>query len=167
MENAQIESVPDEGQYVTLGIGQEVFAIGVECVQEILDVRPISRVPNAPSFLIGLIDVRGRGVPVIDLRVKLGLPAVPPTETTRILVLETAIQGRTRILGLLADRVSEVTGLDGRRIDPPPEIGMHWRSEYIRGVGRCNGAFVIVFDLARLFAGEEAALIDPCLLAAE
>src|SRR5260221_14249340 len=96
--------VPDDSQFVTLGIGQEVFAVPVETVQEILDMRPVFRIPEAPPYLAGLIDVRGRGVPVIDLRLKLGLPAAAPTRHTRILVLEGAMAGRRTGLGPIADR---------------------------------------------------------------
>lgn len=149
----------DESQYVTLGIDREVFAIPVARVQEILDPCPISRLPHAPAYLLGMIDVRGRGVPVIDLRTKLGLPAAEATSSTRILVLEVEVAGRDLVLGLQADRVFEVTGLDGGTLDPPPEVGVRWRSEYIVGVGRRNGAFVVVFDLSRLFASEDACLL--------
>src|SRR6185437_1750092 len=98
-------------QYVTLGIDREVFAIPVESVQEILDMREVSRMPHAPTYLLGITDVRGRSVPVIDLRTKLGLPSVPTTANTRILVSEVPIDGRSMVLGLVADRVFEVTGL--------------------------------------------------------
>jgi purine-binding chemotaxis protein CheW len=102
-------------QFVTLGIDQEVFAVPVDTVVEILDMRPMFRLPEAPPYLAGLIDVRGRSVPVIDLRVKLGLPATATTETTRILVLEITIEGRPLALGLIADRVFEVMGsISGR-----------------------------------------------------
>jgi purine-binding chemotaxis protein CheW len=149
-----------DGQFVTLGIGQEVFAVPVEVVVEILDMRPAFRIPEAPSYLVGLIDVRGRGVPVVDLRTKLGLPGVPPGESTRILVLEIPMAGRTLALGLIADRVFEVAALEGDGIEAPPDIGVRWRSDYIRGVGRRGDSFVIVFDLARLFSADEAALLD-------
>ncbi|MGE5503388.1 MAG: chemotaxis protein CheW [Actinomycetota bacterium] len=153
--------VPADGaQFVTLGVDGEVFAVGVEAVREILDVRPVARMPNAPAFLLGLIDVRGQAVPVVDLRVKLGLVAAAVTPQTRIVVLDAQVGGRPLALGLLADQVFEVTGLDEGRIEQPPEIGIRWRSDYIRGVGRRNGTFVIVFDLGRLLTGEEAALLD-------
>lgn len=147
------------GQYVTLGIDRETFAVEVERVREILDMRPISKVPNAPAFLLGMIDVRGQGVPVIDLRVKLGMPAVPPTEQTRILVLEAKLGGRLRPMGLVADRVFEVAPLSEGDMEPPPDVGVRWRSEYIRCIGNHGGTFVIVFDLDHLLAGEEAALL--------
>jgi purine-binding chemotaxis protein CheW len=148
-----------DAQFVTLGIDHEVFAVPVETVVEILDMRPMFRVPDAPAHLAGLIDVRGRGVPVIDLRVKLGLATAPPTETTRIMVLEVPVGGRQLVLGLVADRVFEVAALDHGRIEPPPDIGNRWRCDYIRGVGRRGDSFVIVFDLGRLFASDEQALL--------
>jgi purine-binding chemotaxis protein CheW len=148
-----------ELQFVTLGIEREVFGVPVESVLEILDMRPIFQVPEAPSYLLGLIDLRGRSVPVLDLRTKLGLPRVAATETTRILVLEVAIAGRPLVLGLVADRVFEVIALATSDIEPPPDIGIRWRSEYIRGIGHRDARFVIIFDLARLFSTEDAIAI--------
>jgi purine-binding chemotaxis protein CheW len=153
-----------EGQFVTLAIDREVFAVPVESVLEILDMRQPSRVPEAPPYMLGLIDLRGRSVPVLDLRGKLGLPAVPPTETTRILVLEVAIAGKPLVLGLVADRVIEVMAFNAGEIEPAPEIGVRWRSDYILGVGHRDGRFVIIFNLARLFLKEDtAALLDSAV----
>ncbi|HUI95540.1 MAG TPA: chemotaxis protein CheW [Xanthobacteraceae bacterium] len=150
----------ESGPCVTLGIDREVFAVPVEAVQEILAMRPVFRIPDAPRYLRGLIDVRGQGVPVIDLRIKLGLPAAPETENTRILVLEVPVSGRRLILGLVADRVFEVAELDDGQVAPPPDVGTRWRSDYIRGIGRRNNTFVVVLDLPRLFSAEEARLLD-------
>jgi purine-binding chemotaxis protein CheW len=158
------EAVRIDTQFVTLGIDREIFAVPVETVLEILDMRELFRMPDAPAWLAGLIDVRGRSVPVIDLRVKLGLPAAAVTEGTRIMVLEVPISGRQLVLGLVADRVYEVAPLDAGRLEPPPDIGTKWRSEYIRGVGRRGERFVVVFDLGRLFESDEPALFgasDP------
>ena len=149
-----------DAQFVTLGIDREVFAVPVEAVLEILDMRPMFRIPEAPGYLAGLIDVRGRGVPVIDLRLKLGLPAQAPTETTRILVLEFMVGEQPLVLGLVADRVIEVITLDKREIQPAPAIGLQWRSDYISGVGRRNDNFVIIFALSHLFSSSDVALIS-------
>jgi purine-binding chemotaxis protein CheW len=150
----------EEGvQFVTLGIGEEIFAVPVESVVEILANRPMFRVPDAPSYVMGLIDVRGRAVPVIDLRLKLALPAVAATENTRILVLEIPVNDRQLVLGLATDRVFEVTALDERQIEQPPDIGLRWRSDYIKGVGRRRDSFVVIFDLHHLFSTEEGALL--------
>jgi purine-binding chemotaxis protein CheW len=157
---AETASTKGDAQFVTLGIEREVFAVPVEAVLEILDMRPIFRMPDAPPYLAGLVDVRGRGVPTIDLRLKLGLPAVTANESTRILVLEIPVGGRQLVLGLIADRVFEVATLNAQEIAPPPDIGVTWRSDYIRGVGHRGNGFVIVFDLARLFSSDEVALLD-------
>jgi purine-binding chemotaxis protein CheW len=144
-------------QFVTLGIDREIFAVPVELVLEILDMREMFRVPDAPPHFVGLIDVRGLGVPVIDLRMKLGLQGTAVTEGTRIMVLEVPVSGRQLVLGLVADRVYEVAPLDNGRLEPPPEIGSKWHSDYINGVGRRGEKFVVVFDLGRLFASDEQA----------
>ena len=152
-------AVQDDGQYVTLGIDREVFAVPVDAVIEILDMREIFRLPEAPVYLAGLIDVRGRAVPVIDLRTKLGLPKAETTPSTRILVLEVPVAERRLVLGLITDRVFEVTSLGEQEVEPAPDIGLTWRSDYIKGVGRNDDGFVIVFDLARLFSADEAAYL--------
>jgi purine-binding chemotaxis protein CheW len=152
-------AVSHDAQFVTLGIDREVFAVPVDAVLEILDMRQMFRIPEAPNYLAGLIDVRGRGVPVVDLRLKLGLPAQPATEMTRILVLEFTVGEQKLVLGLIADRVIEVITLDKREIQPAPAIGLQWRSDYISGVGRRNDNFVIIFALARLFSSSDVALI--------
>ena len=149
-----------DAQFVTLGIDREVFAVPVDAVLEILDMRPMFRIPEAHGYLAGLIDVRGRGVPVIDLRLKLGLPAQAANEMTRILVLEFSVGEQKLVLGLIADRVIEVITLDKREIQPAPAIGLQWRSDYISGVGRRNDNFVIIFELARLFSSSDVALIS-------
>jgi len=146
-------------QYVTLGVGEEVFAVEVTRVHEILDFGPVVRLPNAPEHVLGMIDVRRRAVPVIDLRVKLGLSPTVKTEHSRIIVLDVDIGARTVVLGLLSDRVYEVTDLSDHALEPPPDIGMRWRSDYIRGVGRRGDSFVIIFDLSRLFSDDEVPLL--------
>ncbi|MDA8233186.1 MAG: chemotaxis protein CheW [Magnetospirillum sp.] len=146
-------------QFVTLGIDREVFAVEVDVVREILDFRPLTKVPNTPPFVLGILDVRGRGVPVIELRAKLGLPSAEVTRQTRIVVLEIPSDGKPLLLGLLTDRVFEVTPLGEHGLEPPPEIGVRWHSDYIRGIGRRGEDFVIILDLAHLFGSNDIALI--------
>lgn len=159
------DGTADNTQYVTLGAANERFAVPVERVREILQVQPIARMPNAPPHFLGMIDVRGQGVPVVDLRQKLGLGECRDNENTRIIVLQVAVDGRDIVLGLKTDRVFEVTVLDGGQLERPPEIGTKWQSDCIAGIGRRNGAFVTVFDLSRLFGTSEvarlAASVDP------
>lgn len=140
----------DHAQYLTLGLDREVFGIDIRNVREILDMRPISRLPHAPPFLVGIIDVRGTSYPIVDLRTKLGLPAVPATPATRIIILDVSIKGRTTGVGFVADCVFEVTGLDDDAMSAAPDVGGDWQSTYIAGIGRKEDGFVVVFDLERL-----------------
>ena len=140
----------EQSQYVTLGVSDELFAAPVEKVQEILDMRPIARLPQAPDTLLGMIDVRGQGIPVVDLRLALGLPEASDTENTRIIVLTLAGAEGELKMGLRADRVFEVTVLDDAELDPPPAVSGSWSGRCIAGIGRRNGRFVTVLDLERL-----------------
>jgi purine-binding chemotaxis protein CheW len=148
----------DQSQFVTLGLDGEVFGLPVAMVREILDYRQITKLPQAPAYVLGMIDVRGEAVPIIDLRAKLGLPSAAATEASRLIVMNIPLAGRETALGLLVDCVFEVTELDRNDIDPPPNVGGRWRSECIFGIGRRNGGFVVVFDLPRLLAEEDVAL---------
>lgn len=145
----------DTTQYVTCCVGDETFAITVPQVREVLDVGRFTRVPNMPPSVRGMVDVRGKAVPVIDLRVKFGLPAVEPTDHTRIIVLEVVVDGRPLVIGALTDRVYEVTALDAGAVSPPPEIGKRWGSDIIRGIGRRKEKFVIVLNLNRVFTMDD------------
>lgn len=137
-------------QYVTLGVGDEIFAVDVAQVREVLTVCPATRIPNAPSYMRGIIDVRGKSVPVIDMRARFGLPAAEDTHHTRIVVLEVEIAGRRRTVGALTDRVFEVATLEQDAIEPPPEVGERWGSEFIRGVAHRGDSFVVILDVDRL-----------------
>lgn len=150
----------DENQFVTLCLGAEVFAVPVAMVREILDYRDAFRIPEGPDYLIGLIDVRGRGVPVIDLRKKLGLKPVEPGLTTRIMVIDVTLEDRVLSLGLVADKVLEVASFSAAELDSAPDVGVPWRSDYIAGVVRRNGSFVVIFNLPKLLTASEAALLS-------
>jgi purine-binding chemotaxis protein CheW len=147
-------------QYLTLGLDGETFGIGIRNVREILDMRPISKLPHAPNFLLGMIDVRGSSYPVVDLRIKLDLPSVPATEATRIIILDVPIDNRFVGVGFVADCVFEVAGIDESQIEPPPSVGGRWKSDYLSGIGRKGEGFVIIFDLTKLMTSSSVAAID-------
>lgn len=146
-------------QFVTLGVDREVFGLPISLVREILDSCEISRLPRTPNYVLGMIDVRGEGVPVLDLRLKLGLPAAETTPTTRIIVLEIDLGTGRAVLGLRVDCVFEVTELDGDGLEPPPNFGARWRRECIAGIGRRGNTFVVVLDLPYLLADDDIALM--------
>lgn len=147
------------GQFVTLALGSEVFAVPVDYVREILDYTAPFAIPEGPAYLLGLTDVRGRATPTLDLRVKLGLPAMEPTLHTRVLVLDIPVEDRVLALGLVADRVIEVIAVEAADVEPAPDIGVKWRSEYMRGVVRRESGFVVLFDLARLLTSQDVAAL--------
>lgn len=155
-----------EGQFVTFSLGEEVFAVPVEVVREILDHEEAFKIPNGPDYLMGLRDVRGSGVPVIDLRLRLGLTKTVPTSHTRVLVLDVPVADRILSLGLVADRVYEVTPFRRDQIEGAPDIGTRWRSEYIAGVVRREKGFVVIIDLARLLSHQEVAALSSVPLSA-
>ncbi|MBP0616051.1 chemotaxis protein CheW [Jiella mangrovi] len=143
-------------QYVTLGVADSLFAVPVSRVQEILEPQPIARMPRAPEDFLGIIEVRGQSVPVIDLRLRLGMSPAEDTHDTRVIVLDVLMSGAMQKLALRADRVFEVAELDGP-LEPPVKIGGRWGAECVAGVGRRNGAFATVFDLDRLFVSQDVA----------
>jgi len=148
-----------ESQYVTFSLDNEVFAVPVSVVREILDHEDAFKIPHGPDYLLGLRDVRGQGVPVIDLRLRLGMSRTEKTPHTRALVLDVPIAEKILTLGLVADRVYEVVPFRDEEIEGAPDIGVRWPSDYIAGVVRRNGGFVVIVDLARLFSGAEVAIM--------
>ncbi|CAK7254794.1 chemotaxis protein CheW [Shinella yambaruensis] len=148
-----------ESQFVTFSLDNEVFAVPVSVVREILDHEDAFKIPHGPEYLLGLRDVRGQGVPVIDLRLRLGMTRTEKTPHTRALVLDVPIGEKTLTLGLVADRVFEVIPFRDDEIEGAPDIGVRWPSDYIAGVVRRNGGFVVIVDLARLFSGAEVAMM--------
>ena len=147
-------------EFVTFSLGEELFAVPVDVVREILDHEEPFKIPHGPEYLLGLRDVRGQGVPVIDLRVRLGMSATVKTPHTRILVLDIPVADKVLALGLAADRVYEVVPFLSEQIDAAPEIGVPWRSDYIAGIVRRDSGFVVIVDLAHLFSDTGSALSD-------
>lgn len=123
-------------QYITFGIEEETFALSVEKVQVIMDLKPLSPLPHAPAYVMGLMDVRGIGILVIDLREKLGLERVPPTTSTRVIIVEAEIDGQKTSFGVVADCVFEVTDLYGAATEPVSSIGNRRQPVYIIGIGQ-------------------------------
>lgn len=154
-------------EVLTLALDGEIFALDADLVREILDLVPVTEVPNARPFVGGLINVRGKVVPLADLRVKFGMEITPPTIDTRIIVIEMPLNGEPTIIGLLADKVHEVTEVAASALEETPRIGMRWRSEFIRCVGKRGAEFIIVLDLERVINSAERAYIGPSSRAAE
>lgn len=136
---------------LTIRLDDELFAVEAGLVREILEIVPITEVPNAPEFVGGLINVRGRVVPLADLRVMFGMDRRAADEDTRIVVMEVPIGGEATIVGILADRVHDVAEIETGAIEKPPKVGMRWRPEFVKGIGKGAGGFIIIPDMERIF----------------
>ncbi len=144
-------------QYLTFKLGDELFAIQVANVREILEIPHITRVPTAPDYMRGVVNVRGKAIPVADLRLKFGLPPTSESVNTRIVVMDVCIDGEATVIGGIADSVHEVIELENDQITPPPRIALRWRNELIRGMGRRGNDFIIVLDIQSVFALDDLA----------
>jgi purine-binding chemotaxis protein CheW len=153
--------ITETARYLTFRLGEEVFAINVFKAREVLDLSHITRVPTAPGYLRGVVNVRGNAIPVVDLRHKFGLPQTADTLHTRIIVMDLQIDGQTVVVGGLADAVHEVLELEPQEINDPPSLGMRWRTELIIGLGRRDDSFIIILDIERVFSTEDLANLIP------
>ena len=147
-------------QYLTFRLGEETFGVDVLQVREILDLIPVTRVPQMPEYMLGVINLRGSVVPVVDLRRKFGLPPAAATRDSCIVVLEVAFAGERSVVGALTDAVSEVLDLPAEAIEPPPRLGSKLRAEFIRGMGKKEEQFLIVLDIDKIFSSEELSLLQ-------
>jgi purine-binding chemotaxis protein CheW len=146
-------------QYLTFKLGEEVFALDVAKVREILEESSITTVPQTPDFMRGVINLRGSVVPVIDLRLKFGMSRTEKTVNTCIIVVEVAMEDETIVLGTLADSVQEVIEMDPSQIEPPPHIGTNLNTEFLLGMGKHNDRFVMILNIDRVFSSAELASV--------
>jgi purine-binding chemotaxis protein CheW len=153
---------PETVEILTIALGGEIFALPAAIVLEILDVGPVTPVPNAPAFVGNLINFRGRVAPLADLRLRCGMEVAAPTEDSRIVVLEFPLDGEPILAAILADEVYEVTRLDAVVTGQVPLFGTRWRPEFVQYIGRRNNDFVMVLDIGRIFASADS-LVSPAL----
>ena len=146
-------------QFLSFALGDEVFAVNVLQVREILDVVNITRVPQMPDYMLGVFNLRGSVVPVIDLRCKFGMERRALNQENCIVVLEVDFDGERVVIGALTDAVREVLDLTADQIEPPPRLGMKLKSEFIRGMGKQAETFIIILDIDKIFSSDELCVI--------
>lgn len=149
----------ERNEYLTFTLADEQYAVGVYDVKEVLEYTTVTRVPRTQDFMRGVINLRGSVVPVIDLRLKFGMEATERTIDTSIVVLEVELGGAVVTVGALADSVQEVISLEPENIEPPPRIGTRINTDFIRGIGKQDGKFIIILDINRVFSEEELAAV--------
>lgn len=147
-------------QYLTFRLADEVFALDISKVREVLDFTTVTSVPRTPMFMRGVINLRGTVVPVVDLRLKFGMTRTENSVNTCIIITEVTVDDSTTVLGALADSVQEVLDLDPGHIAPAPKIGTKLRTEFIKGMGKRDDRFVIILDIDRIFSLDDLAMVQ-------
>jgi purine-binding chemotaxis protein CheW len=146
-------------QYLTFKLGEEIFALDIAKVREVLDFTTVTKVPRTPDFMRGVINLRGSVVQVVDMRLKFGMTRTENTVNTCIILTEVTVDGETMVLGALADSVQEVLDLEPGSVAPAPRIGTKLRTEFIRGMGKQNERFIIILDIDKVFSCDELAQV--------
>ena len=153
-------------QYLTFRLAEEVYALDITKVREVLDFTTVTKVPRTPDFMRGVINLRGSVVPVVDLRLKFGMSMTEKTVNTCVIITEVTVDGDTTVLGVLADAVQEVLDLLPEDISAPPKIGTKLRTEFITGMGKQDERFLILLDIDKVFSVEELSLVQAAETAA-
>ena len=149
-----------EGKYLTFSLANEEYGIGILKIKEIIGMLPITTVPQTPAFVKGVINLRGKVIPVIDLRLRFGMAGIDYTERTCIIVVEIAGQVSTVQIGIVVDSVSEVLNVKADDIEDTPAFGTKLDTDYIMGMAKLDGGVKILLDIDRVLNAEEISAIE-------
>ena len=151
--------VGEQHQYLTFLLADEMFAIGILSIREIIEYGVVTDVPMTPPFIRGVLNLRGAVVPVIDLALRFGRPAQENNKRTCIVIVEIEAANGSQQMGVVVDAVNEVLEIPASEVEPPPEFGARIRNDFIKGMGKIDGKFVIVLDLNRVMSIDEVAVV--------
>ena len=143
------------GLYLTFELGPEVYGVEILKVQEIIGIMPVTQVPRTPDFVRGVINLRGKVIPVIDLRLKFGMEKREDTDRTCIIVVQVERGGVQVTMGLIVDEVSEVSDITAAQIEPPPSFGTEVNADFIMGMGKVGDVVVMLLDVDEVLAGAD------------
>ena len=155
MDQAVKAMVEREGKYLTFTLDEEEYGIGILKIKEIIGMMPITSVPQTPEFVKGVINLRGKVIPVIDLRLRFGMGEIDYTERTCIIVVEIDSQAGTVLIGIVVDSVSEVLNVKGDDIADTPTFGANLNTEYILGMAKMEGGVKILLHIDQVLSAEE------------
>lgn len=150
-----VDTITEARQYLTFRLDTEIYAMDVGQVREILEFSSVTKVPQTPDFMRGVINLRGKVVPVVDMRLKFGLSETVKTVNTCIVVTEVNFADESMILGALVDSVQEVIELEPDQIEPAPRMGSRLKTDFIKGIGKLEDRFIIILDVDRVFSADE------------
>ncbi|MGV8075275.1 MAG: chemotaxis protein CheW [Syntrophobacteraceae bacterium] len=151
------------GKFLTFSLAGEEYGIAILKVKEIIGMMPVTLVPQTPSFVKGVINLRGKVIPVVDLRLKFGMEAIPYTERTCIIVVETAGSGNSMMMGIVVDSVSEVANIKKDDIEETPQFGAKLNTDYISGMAKTNSEVKILLDIDRVLTINELSLLEKAV----
>lgn len=160
MDQAVKAMADKEGKYLTFTLADEEYGIGILRIKEIIGMMPITTIPQTPEFVKGVINLRGKVIPVVDLRLRFGMGSIDYTERTCIIVVEIDAQAGTVMIGIVVDAVSEVLNIKAEDIEETPTFGTKLNTEYILGMAKMEGAVKILLDIGRVLTGEEIAVLE-------
>lgn len=149
------DSAEQQGQYLTFVLNGEVFAIGILSIKEIIEYGNLTEVPRMPEFIRGVINLRGAVVPVIDLGSRFGKSSSKVSRRTCIVIIEVQHEGEQQVVGVMVDAVNEVLDIPASEIEPAPAFGAKIRADFIRGMGKVEGKFVIILDVNHVLSLDE------------
>jgi purine-binding chemotaxis protein CheW len=155
-----VAEILETTQYLTFKLEDEVFALDIAKVREVLEYTTVTKVPRTPDFMCGVINLRGGVVPVVNMRLKFGMPDAEKTVNTCIIIVEVKLDGETTVLGALADSVQEVMDLEPDQIEPAPKIGTRLNTDFIKGMGKHDNKFIMILDIDKVFSADELALVQ-------
>ena len=149
----------ETAQYLTFTLEDEVFALDIGKVREVLDFTSITKVPQTPDYMRGVINLRGSVVPVVDLRLKFGMTMAEKTVNTCVIIAEVELDGEKVVMGAMADAVQEVLDLEPDQIEPPPRIGAKLDTDFISGMGKQAEQFIIILDIDKVFSAGDLTMV--------
>ncbi len=158
---ASVGASQASAQFLTFQLGGEMFAIGILTIKEIIEYGELTSVPMMPSTVRGVINLRGAVVPVIDLQARFGKGAVVAGKRTCIVIVEVEAQGERQVIGVIVDAVNEVVDIPPEDIEPPPSFGARIRTDFIHGMGKVRGRFVILLELERVLSLDDLGVSAP------
>jgi purine-binding chemotaxis protein CheW len=166
-ENAMTATLTSEnpllayaGKYLTFVLGRETYGLQILKVQEIIGILPVTRVPRTPAFMRGVVNLRGKVIPVIDLRRKFEMPDVPDGERTCIIVVQLEGTGSKVITGIIVDEVSEVMNVASEQLEPAPDFGSEAKTDFILGMGKVGQKVVMLIDAEKVLSRQEVAAVE-------
>lgn len=166
LTTAQQTPATEPAQYLTFMLAGEMFAIGILAIKEIIEYGSLTPVPMMPASVRGVINLRGAVVPVMDLLARFGKPPSPVTKRSCIVIVEVASGEERQVIGVAVDAVNEVLDIAPADIEPAPAFGARIRSDFIHGMGKVKGKFVILLDMNQALSIDEPAALDEFSFAA-